>query len=48
MREDLSDFLDGRRMTEELADVAGRAISAWIAKQHTAPANDNDALQGGY
>lgn len=35
-------------MTEELADVAGRAISEWIAKQNTAAATDGDALQGGY
>ncbi|KQV53740.1 MULTISPECIES: hypothetical protein [unclassified Duganella] len=45
---DLSEFLDGRRVTEELADVAGRAISDWIAKQNTALTNDGDVLKGGY
>ena len=30
---DLSEFCDGRRSTEEFAEVAGRAISEWIALQ---------------
>ena len=45
---DLSAFCDGRRVTEEFAEVAGRAISEWIAMQNTASAPDSDSLQGGY
>ena len=45
---DLSDFCDGRRVTEEFADVAGRAISEWIAMQNKAAADDGESLQGGY
>lgn len=45
---DLSDYCDGRRMTEEFAEVAGRAISEWIALQNIAPSGDGDSLQGGY
>lgn len=45
---DLSDFLDGRRSTEEFADVAGRAISEWIAMQGESPSDDDASMQGGY
>lgn len=46
--DDLSDFCDGRRVTEEFAQVAGRAISEWIAMQNKATAEGESALQGGY
>jgi len=36
---DLTDFCDGRRVTDEFADVAGRAISEWIAMQKMTPPN---------
>lgn len=45
---DLSDFLDGRRSTEEFADVAGRAISEWTAMQSEAPSDEDASMQGGY
>jgi hypothetical protein len=45
---DLSDFCDGRRMTEEFADVAGRAISEWIAMQNKARPDNGTSLLGGY
>jgi hypothetical protein len=45
---DLSDFCNGRRVTEEFADVAGRAISEWIAMQNKALAAEGNSLQGGY
>ena len=41
---DLSDFCDGRRMTEEFADIVGRAISEWIAKQNKAAPVDGDHI----
>jgi hypothetical protein len=44
---DLCDFCDGRRVTEELAEVAGRAITEWIAMQNRA-ASDDALLRGGY
>lgn len=45
---DLSDFCDGRRVTEEFATVAGRAISEWIAMQNKAATEADNMLQGGY
>lgn len=45
---DLSDFCDGRRGTEEFVDIAGRAISEWIAMQKKAATEDCESLQGGY
>ncbi|WP_051294048.1 hypothetical protein [Pseudoduganella violaceinigra] len=45
---DLSAYLDGRRSTEEFAEVAGRAISEWIALQHATPTHDGGSSFGGY
>jgi hypothetical protein len=44
---DLTEFCDGRRVTEELAEVAGRAITEWIAMQNKAESDDG-SLRGGY
>lgn len=46
--EDLSRFLDGSTVTEDVAGVASKAITAWI-EQHSAPVPDESlALLGGF
>lgn len=46
--EDLRKFLDGSTVTEEVAAVASKAITAWIEQQSSPPPEDSPSLLGGY
>lgn len=46
--EDLCKFLDGSTVTEEIAAVASKAITAWIEQQSAPPPEESAALLGGY
>jgi len=46
--QELCKFLDGSTVSEELAAVASKAITAWIAQQSAPPKEDSPALLGGY
>ncbi|SFG20122.1 hypothetical protein SAMN05518865_109168 [Duganella sp. CF458] len=46
--QELCKFLDGSTVSEEVATVASKAISAWIEQQSAPPKEDSPALLGGY
>ena len=46
--QELCKFLDGSTVSEELAAVASKAITAWIEQQSAPPKEDSPALLGGY
>ncbi|MGW8394798.1 hypothetical protein [Pseudoduganella sp. HUAS MS19] len=46
--EDLCRFLDGSTVSEEVAVVASKAITAWIEQQSLPPPEESPAFLGGY
>lgn len=46
--ENLCKFLDGSTVSEEVAEVASKAISAWIEQQSTPQQEESPVLLGGY
>lgn len=46
--ENLCKFLDGSTVSEEVAAVASKAITAWIEQQSAPPPEESPALLGGY
>lgn len=46
--ENLCKFLDGSTVSEEVAAVASKAITAWIEQQSAPPPEESSSLLGGY